>query len=269
MTYFKTSAELKDLATALSKAQGEFDTAKKDKENPFFKSKYADLNSVREASKKAMADNGLSLINIPDIDPQGKQILIPMLLHSSGQYIQGALDLTAKSMQVITAAMTYGRRGNYGALTGVVAEDEDDDGNLASGTSNSQQAASQAGGVLPPPPVPPAPIPHPQSNDAPKQNSKSAFLTADQRDTWFTSVHRAVDEAKTLEALGKVKDLYKARLTQINSNNHPSDIVMFNKLMDKYEAKWESLIPKAAGPQKLNVDSVMQGKTLLDDEIPF
>ncbi|MFA9202179.1 MAG: ERF family protein, partial [Candidatus Nanopelagicaceae bacterium] len=41
---------MKQIATALLKAQTEMSNPKKGSTNPFFKSKYADLNSIREAS---------------------------------------------------------------------------------------------------------------------------------------------------------------------------------------------------------------------------
>ena len=53
------SESIKELAGALSKAQGAMTAAKMDSVNPFFKSKYADLGSVIQASKSTLAANGL------------------------------------------------------------------------------------------------------------------------------------------------------------------------------------------------------------------
>ena len=53
------SESLKELATALAKAQGEIKGALKDSANPFFKSKYADLSSVVDAIKVAFSKHGL------------------------------------------------------------------------------------------------------------------------------------------------------------------------------------------------------------------
>lgn len=44
------SEQINELATALSKAQGEMQAAIKDKVNPFYKSYYADLGSVWDAA---------------------------------------------------------------------------------------------------------------------------------------------------------------------------------------------------------------------------
>lgn len=52
MEEYKTQSEsIAELATALSKAQSEIEGAAKDKNNPFFKAKYADLSSVWDACK--------------------------------------------------------------------------------------------------------------------------------------------------------------------------------------------------------------------------
>lgn len=89
----KTSDQINELATALAKAQAEIEGAAKDANNPFFKSKYADLASVIGALKP-MAKYGLSFI-------QGfadsKTELITRLMHSSGQWVESSYPVIAKS----------------------------------------------------------------------------------------------------------------------------------------------------------------------------
>jgi hypothetical protein len=51
-----------NISTAFLKAQKEMSSAKKDSNNPFFKSKYADLNSVMEAVMPALHNNGISVL---------------------------------------------------------------------------------------------------------------------------------------------------------------------------------------------------------------
>ena len=50
----------------LLKAQKEMQNAKKGANNPFFKSKYADLNSVREACMPLLNENGILVRNISE-----------------------------------------------------------------------------------------------------------------------------------------------------------------------------------------------------------
>ena len=139
------SEQIKELATALSKAQGQFDHAQKSVKNEFFKSKYADLASVIDAAKKPLSDNGLSVAQNLDTDANGNVILITMLLHSSGEFITGSYPVrpVKTDPQSMGSAITYARRYAFSAITGIAADD--DDGNAAS----SQKA-----------PQPPQPKPH-------------------------------------------------------------------------------------------------------------
>jgi hypothetical protein len=126
------SESIKELALALSKAQGQFDHAKKDENNPFFKSKYATLASVIDAAKKPLADNGLCVSQIVDcIDDN--MFLDTMLMHLSGEWIVGKYPIKPlkPDPQSIGSAITYARRYAFSAITGIAADD--DDGNLSSG----------------------------------------------------------------------------------------------------------------------------------------
>lgn len=120
-----------ELATALAKAQGAMQPALKDANNPFFKSKYADIASVWEACRKPLADNGLSVVQLPE--PSENSILLTtILLHSSGQYLSSSLKFPiAKSdPQSYGSALTYARRYALAAAVGVYQDD--DDANTAS-----------------------------------------------------------------------------------------------------------------------------------------
>lgn len=126
------SESINDLSTALSKAQGEIIHAKKSEDNPFFKSKYADLASCIDAAKSPFANNGLSVTQITDCE-DGKVTLITQLNHASGQWIRGyyPVNPTKTDPQGVGSAMTYARRYAFCAITGVASED--DDGNKGSG----------------------------------------------------------------------------------------------------------------------------------------
>lgn len=126
------SPELGELATALCAAQGEFEAVAKDANNPFFKSKYADLPAVVEAASPILNRHGLSVSQLPGFDEHG-DTLTTMLLHTSGQFMGGTLRLrpVKDDPQAQGSAITYGRRYSYMAILGLVA-DEDDDGNAGS-----------------------------------------------------------------------------------------------------------------------------------------
>ena len=56
------SPEIKDIATALAKFQGEMENASKDSNNPFFNSKYADIAEIWDTVRSPLSKNGLSLL---------------------------------------------------------------------------------------------------------------------------------------------------------------------------------------------------------------
>jgi hypothetical protein len=128
------SENINELALALSKAQGEMKGAVKDSNNPFFKSKYADLSSVREACKDELSKNGLSISQIMGASEQGEMYLITMLLHSSGQWIKSMLpiksanakDSRVNEYHVLGSAITYLRRYAWSAIIGISTEEDDD-----------------------------------------------------------------------------------------------------------------------------------------------
>ena len=55
------SDKIDKLAGALAKAQGEMGGVKKTSTNPFYKSKYADINDCLEAAIPALSSNGLAI----------------------------------------------------------------------------------------------------------------------------------------------------------------------------------------------------------------
>ncbi len=128
------SEQINELASALSKAQGQIEGAKKDKANPFFKSVYADLASVWDACRKPLSDNGLSVTQCPEEADNGIAIET-MLLHSSGQWIKSRYTMPVSKLdaQAVGSAITYARRYALSAVVGIAPED--DDGNAAAKTA--------------------------------------------------------------------------------------------------------------------------------------
>jgi ERF superfamily. len=125
------SAERSALAKAMAKAQGELGPVLKDKTNPAFRSKYADLGAVLEAILPALNRAGLSLIQSPSYD--GSLVgVTTVLLHESGEWMEATLHMKPVKMdpQGIGSCITYARR--YAALAIAGAAPEDDDGNAAS-----------------------------------------------------------------------------------------------------------------------------------------
>jgi hypothetical protein len=124
------SLELQDLFSALAKAQADMQIAKTENLNPFYKSKYADLNSVVKASREYLTKNGLCVIQRILTNDSNQMFLFTRLCHSSGQWIESKMPITPpkSDVQSIGSYITYLRRYNYASMVGVTSSEEDDDG---------------------------------------------------------------------------------------------------------------------------------------------
>lgn len=155
----RMSDQIDQIAAALSGAQGQIDAASKAVTNTFFKSKYADLNALRDVIREPLAAHGLSVVQGARYLPETASVCIEtMLLHASGQYLAETLDLpvTAKydrdgtalpvDVQGIGSAISYGRRYSLSALLNLAAED--DDGNAATQKTAPPAPAKPAGASL-------------------------------------------------------------------------------------------------------------------------
>lgn len=129
---------MKTIATALAKAQAEMSNALKDKENPHFRSKYADLASVRDACLPALNKHGISVYS--EWRPGETPHLATVFLHESGEKIDTEVPilLGKRDMQGLGSAITYARRYGLMMLAGIAPDD--DDGNAAAATGEAKDA---------------------------------------------------------------------------------------------------------------------------------
>lgn len=121
----KTSEQLNELFSALSKAQENIKNAQKEGYNPMFKSNYTTVTSVLEAIKSVYKEN-ISVIQMPEADK-----LITRVGHSSGQWLEIETPLFVgepkgmSKMQAYGNAVTYARRYALVSLFGIGQEDND------------------------------------------------------------------------------------------------------------------------------------------------
>lgn len=127
------SATTKELFTALALAQSEIRLATNNKENPYFKSKYADIAKIIEVSRPALTKNGLSVIQQLLTNDEGQIVLHTLLCHSSGEWIESQIKIIPpkNDIQTFGSYTDFLRRISYASLVGVVAEDDDDDAEIA------------------------------------------------------------------------------------------------------------------------------------------
>jgi len=129
---------LDKLYAALAKAQLEMLPAKTGSNNPFFKSKYADLASIVKASRIHLGTNGLAVIQRIVRNGSAGMTLLTRLCHASGQWIESSMTVNPpkQDIQSLGSYLTYLRRYTYSSIVGVVASEEDDDGEAAIGREN-------------------------------------------------------------------------------------------------------------------------------------
>lgn len=121
------SESIVKIATALVKAQSNMSNAVKGSANPFFKSKFADLNSIREACIPVLNANGVSVLQ-PTTVIDGKLYVETLLLHESGEYISGVYEVVVGKQndpQALGAAISYSRRYGLQSMVNIGAEDDD------------------------------------------------------------------------------------------------------------------------------------------------
>lgn len=122
----KKSEEINEIALALNKAQAEMGGAVTDANNPFFKSKYADLGSIIKVIKPPFANNGLSYAQFP-ITEESRIGVETVIMHSSGQFISNefTMNVPKADPQSAGGVISYCRRYALQAVCGIPAVDSD------------------------------------------------------------------------------------------------------------------------------------------------
>lgn len=113
---------MKELLTALSNVKKEVGKLSKTETNPFFKSKYFDINSLIEQVEPLLEKNGLLLLQ-----PILNGVVISEIYHiETSQYVSSAIALgNITDPQKLGSAITYYRRYTLQSLLGLQAEDDD------------------------------------------------------------------------------------------------------------------------------------------------
>lgn len=133
---------MKELAKALVQVQANLKGARRTKENPHLRTKYADLASVWEACHEALTKFEVAVVQAP-IHRDGLMFCRTTLLHTSGESMVGEYPIlpVKADPQGYGSAFTYARRYSLLGMIGIT--NDDDDGNAASGrhkTASSDKA---------------------------------------------------------------------------------------------------------------------------------
>lgn len=147
------SGEIKELAIALAKAQAVMQHAAMDGSNPAYKkadgsaTKYATLANIYDAARPYLSENGLSVIQPIDFNPDitPSYGIITILMHITGQFFSTRMPLSVAANatpQQVASAASYARRMAYASIIGVATED--DDGNEAEVGAKTEAAGVRA-----------------------------------------------------------------------------------------------------------------------------
>jgi len=140
---------MKNIASALVRAQRGFAPALKTSTNPHFRSKYVDLSGCIEAVIDSLNNAGIALVQRTSEDSTGVTVET-VFVHESGEMMEcGKLHVPASKQdaQGYGSALTYARRYSLMAAAGIAPED--DDGNAASRTPAPKVSATKTDLVPP------------------------------------------------------------------------------------------------------------------------
>lgn len=179
------SPSIEELAKALNKVQARVMGARKDKINGHFHKGYADLESVWEACREPLIENGFSVAQPTAYVEGAGTCVVTTLMHVSGQWLRGVLPVSADKAdpQGQGSAITYARRFGFAAMVGVYQVDDDGEAGMGRGGD-----------------TPPAASPTPES---PRQPSPQAPMQAQGADggSGDVSVPYGNNKGKLIRAL--------------------------------------------------------------------
>lgn len=159
----------------------------KDADNPFFKSKYADINQLIELSNPLFHNQNLIVLQ----PIHGNTLLTQVIDVDTGEKIESSLELPqSQDPQKIGSAITYYRRYTLKALLNI--QEEDDDANKASG------------------------------NKVDKSEDTRPWLTEDQFNGYLSLINKGEKWLSKLNEKFRMKKAYKETLESAEKNYKPS-----------------------------------------------
>ena len=137
----RESADISKIAPALVNAQAVIENPARNrdvkvtnKDGKSYTFRYATLDAINEATRHALAENGLCVLQ-PIVATERGVSLVTRLLHESGQWMECDIPLAppGPDPKAFGSAVTYLRRYAVSAMLNV-SPDEDDDASAASGS---------------------------------------------------------------------------------------------------------------------------------------
>ena len=141
------SRDITLLTKSLIEFQLNLNTIKTDKINPFFNSKYVDINSVLQSVRPLLSKFSLAITQGNRFCKETNGFYVTTtLLHISGNWIRSEVRMPVggkKDAHAVGGAITYGRRYGLLSILGIAVEGDDDDGN-SNAVSKTQHMINQS-----------------------------------------------------------------------------------------------------------------------------
>ena len=136
---------MKELATALAKAQSEFTTVPQSGFNPHFKNKFSTLEDCINMTRPILARHGLAISQMPNT-LDGQYVLTTILMHESGESIVSNQPVVSmkNDPQSLGSALSYCRRYSLTGVLSLASGDFEDDGNAATAPAKPTPAKAKA-----------------------------------------------------------------------------------------------------------------------------
>lgn len=126
---------MKNLLKALSEFNKLCPPITKEADNPYFKSKFAALDSIQQHIKPHLDKSGLVVMQ-PNVFVDGSPFVKTIVAHvDSGESIESIFPVVVSkaSPQDYGSAVSYAKRYSISGLLNLIIQDEDDDGETAEG----------------------------------------------------------------------------------------------------------------------------------------
>lgn len=194
------SESITEINKALNSFHKEVKQPFKDKNNPFYKSKYVPLENVAEAIDKTSTKFGLTYTQYPVSNEKGEVGVATMLHHESGEYMEYPplmVKPEKNTPQGVGSAITYSRRYSLSTVFGITS-DQDDDGNEASGKRSNQNNQRQ----------------NYRQNNTPKMASNQTIGTLKQGIIDFTNLIKGTENEVPREEVEKRFEVNNYNLTE-------------------------------------------------------
>jgi hypothetical protein len=169
----RMSETIAKIAAALAKFNAKIGKIEKDGTNPFLKNKYATLDNIVDAVRPLLAEQGISVIQVPSDGENGTILMRTILIHESGEFMESetlSMKPIKNAPQEIGSVLTYARRYQLSSFLSLNTG-EDDDGNSSSGVDGEKKKQ--------PDKKPQQKKNYPPKQDKPKEGPKEDVISAD------------------------------------------------------------------------------------------